>query len=163
MVYTINFTKAKELFLIMMSLHLHTTIKKELLKKNLFRGSLIAISGLVIIWLSYFLLPSSKSSLLWVIGALFIAYGLIPYKRISQLQIHPHTLEISSEGVLYSQKNKHLFIPWAEVTSAHFIETGSWYGICLVLKEEKYMLPYFSRRSFDRLQEWREHLLEEGA
>lgn len=117
-----------------------------------------------------------------IISLLLITLGLYPYQQLKKLETKPHEITLIDEHhILFSWKqNLRLIIPLNSIDKMEDIELDNQYGIALFLKnqglntikvsdpnfslkkfqklcQEKYgcdlFLPYFSKRSFDLLQE----------
>lgn len=115
---------------------MQTTISSAILKKALFRGTLLAGLGMVFFFygglhLSVDILEK-WGLLLWAGGFGCIILGLLPYKKLLKLQLHPHRL-IVSEGYLdyYVQEKKMLSIPLEAIQSIDYIDAPL-YGIALL-------------------------------
>ena len=157
----------------MTELLLQTTIRTAHLKRSLIRGSIIAGMGIFVIFATYLTLPPEKLEIVgiwaYLLGCSAIAFGLIPYKRLRQLELYPARLIASQEKLLLTANGKHvLTLPWENIASFSFMDTPQRYGLQFILKEhmkvnsrfaymssEKEMfLPYFSKNSFERLKEF---------
>jgi hypothetical protein len=165
-------------------LQLYTSIPSSLIRKKLFTG--LAFAGAGVLLLTYsgsFVTPDTLS--VWglpILGlSLFlITYGLLPYRRLTYLEIHPNTLSIEDEEFLqYRKEGEPLFsIPLDKIEALGYFERGEEYGITVKLKQtsekkvlvharnfsaeefQKYsqkktgadlFFPFFSRRSYVRL------------
>ena len=128
----------KSLFIHM--LVIRTSISTQLRQRALIKGSLLAVIAVLLWWTKYFVLAQDHVHFLGFLvlfaGAFIIAYGLIPYRYLSRLEIKPNMLEIDSEGIRFFKYNTLLFhIPWSNLHSFSYMEKGSKYGLQITLKE----------------------------
>ena len=118
---------------------------------------------------------------IFLISFFLIVIGLLPYKRLSVHTQNPDKIKIIECDVLefYLKGNKILAIPVENIKELLFLEKNQIYGIGIFLKskisltshlwtfqfqkaQNKFhtllktdlFLPYFSKRSFEELQEW---------
>ena len=121
------------------SLKLRSKIKSDLVRTALFRGSSLAITGALLIVYAGFALPVSVLSLwgfLWYgVGMTLIAVGLIPYKRLTSLQIQPDELVVEANLIRYRSKNTPLFaLNLNSIAEIGYIDDPKGYGIGVSLK-----------------------------
>ena len=147
----------------------HSTVTHAIKKRALFRGTFIAAIGIgAIAFGGVFLSPKQLD--VWglpliLFGILFIAWGLIPYRRLCRLETTPNRIEMSEEALTFFQGKVALTrIPLISIEKLEYVEKPSLYGIKVHLKDplpEKVILyskhaslflPYFSRRTFVQLQ-----------
>jgi hypothetical protein len=91
----------------------------------------------------------------YLLGLALIAIGLIPYRKLSQLELFPNVLEVHPESLVFMKRGKEpLVIPRDEISTLSFFESKSRYGILLTMRSpsRNITLQYFNRRSFERLQ-----------
>lgn len=145
-------------------LKLRSTVTSELKRKTLFRGSAIAIIGLITLGFAYFYVSETTletwgwAFYLW--GLLFIVWGMLPYRRLMRIEDLPFELWTSESKELkilnFGKKHHafwHIFV--SEITSVAFRSDPTYYGIVIMTTgEKKHFCPYFSKRSFDELQEY---------
>ena len=121
--------------------HIYSTVRPELKKRVLLYGTayaalgalLVLISGLFLppFWMQYFGFP------LLIIGILVIAWGLMPYKRVTRLETQPHELVVTDDQNLhYAVSGQHvLTVPLQAIERLSFCdENVDRYGIALDLK-----------------------------
>jgi len=134
---------------------LRTTILTSYKNRALLHGSVIAGVGVAIIFLFYFIAPLHSLGIwAYLVGLILIAIGLIPYRKLSHLELHPHILEMNAESLIYTRRGKEpMVIARKDITDITFFEKKNSYGIVLTLrsKGKNITLRYFSRRSFERL------------
>jgi hypothetical protein len=165
-------------------LTLYTSLQPSLLRRKLLKGFGFAMIGALIIVLSGTFLDPLKLKkwgfLLFLMSVFLIAYGLVPYRRMTVLTSKPDMLKIVALNYLefYSKDTKILSIPLKSISNVIFCEDKFAYGIGLILKldekeneiypfqssrpQEKFrnrfntdiFFPFFSKRSFKELQEW---------
>lgn len=170
---------------------LRTTIPASLIDKALKRGWLLAALGIVILVYSgtFFSLTALKQWgwVLFLAGFACLTYGLLPYQRLSRLQLKPNELHcIGSESLEYYSSGQHMLtLAFKDIEELCYVEEAGVFGISVRLKralansdvqhhafnrnffqkqaikvqsDEKVFFPYFSKRSFEELQTW---LIEE--
>lgn len=163
---------------------LRTSIAAELQRGRLLLGSAIAAPGiLLMIWAS-FLSPQLLAR--WgvvfaLLSILLIALGLIPYRRICRLQLHPNQIALEEENLTYVIGETPRFRLSKEgVREIAFLKERGGYGIGLWLHlpiekkitvidprfdMQKFMnqsrrrgcdlyLPLFSERAAAEIEEW---------
>lgn len=91
---------------------IRTSIPSELLKRRLLIGNAVALPGIGLMVGANFLAPSP---LAWwgvpiaFISILLIALGLIPYRRLTRLQLHPDKIEMEREYLIYHLRERPRF------------------------------------------------------
>lgn len=137
-----------------------TTVKPQLLKKVLLQGTALAGCGATILILAGILMPRNTLEIwgvyLFFLSAIFIAVGLVPYRRLQKLETNPDKITLSDDSVLHYHKGDRILfsIPLDHIQSLEWIEKKNIYGITLFLKNgQSKFLPFFSHRSFQELQE----------
>ena len=170
-------------------LTLSTTITSKLLQHTLFRGFFIALLGILMLVIGgiYFSPAFLKiwGGILFLISMLFISIGLLPYRRLTQLQLNPNQLLLTDSLNLtfYAKKKKIFTLPFKCIQRLAYIEQGKNYGIAIwlssfedssikihyssrLIQELKKLgikhgnadlfLPYFTKRSYQELLDWEE-------
>lgn len=165
---------------------LRSVISSELMKNVLFRGFAIAFAGMFLLLAAGVFIPFSILQYWgWIIFLLslgLIAWGLIPYRRLSRLQLKPNEL-ILSEGHLLSfnsKGNRVLSLPFQSIDKLSYVDHAQCYGIAVWLKSSPHPLivvyqfkeveklkkkgremgnadlffTYFNQRSYKELVEW---------
>lgn len=163
-----------------------SSIKASLMRSVIYRGSIIASLGIgSMVYAAVFLPPEVLKKVglpIFLLGIGLIALGLIPYRRLAQLEKKHNEIIISNdETLLFASKGKSLFtIPLKSIESMEYHEKGFHYGIGISLKKpvtekiivhdtwfnvhryQKYsrklfgfdlFLPYFSERTFQQIKE----------
>ncbi len=118
---------------------LRSVIHSSVLENSLLKGSAIALIGVFLIFISYYhLLPLSEAwanLFLWA-GFLLIAAGLIPYKKLSRLQINPDILYVDDdEAHLIRAKVTRLSIPIEQIVDVAYMDTHGVNGLLLQLEK----------------------------
>ena len=145
-----------------MELKLRSTVTSELKKKTLFRGSSIALIGILILAFAYFWVSEATlekwgwAFFLW--GLMFIVWGMLPYRRLTRIEDMPFEIWTSGEGdleMLCFGKNHRAFwkVFTREITGIAYKNDPNYYGIEIMSGGKRHFCPYFSKRSFDELQE----------
>lgn len=153
-----------------------TSVDKELLRRVVLRGSLIAAVGLLLMLFGNGIPASHLSG--WGAGIVLlslalITLGLLPYRRLARLQLHPNELTLSEEELLYTRKKAPpLWIDRSSIADLRWLRRGELYGIAITLRPPAtrradlqqevarwrrlldcdLFLPYFSKESCDQLQ-----------
>lgn len=162
------------------NLILNTSITLSLKRYVLFRGIALAALGCVLLLLGGIYIPADKMGswgfALFISAGLLVTAGMLPYRKLSKLEMNPSLLKITSHQNLeyYIKGRKSLIIPLSSIRKTGFFETHRYYGICLWLTAPipqknaafdivKYQalsrkgykcdlyLPYFTKRSYDEL------------
>lgn len=161
-----------------------SSIRPSLLHSVLFQGSLLAFFGmLLLLGTGAFLSQESLKHwglLIFFMSIGLIAIGMLPYRRLTRLEINPHEIVLEKDHLHFFMKKKCLIsIPLKNIEKMSFIELGRVYGIGIWLKnfslenaitretsfnifkfhknsQKKYQcdlfLAYFSKRTFAELQ-----------
>jgi hypothetical protein len=179
---------AKEVLII------RSSISSPLLRSTLFQGFAIAFLGVLILLLAGSFLPVAFLHTwgwsLFLISLGLITVGLLPYRRLSRLQLKPNELIlVNSNQVVFSlQGRKLLTLPLQSVSQISYISLSKLYGIAIWLKPaplapiiihqlpEKVkklrqqgqrmgnadlFFPYFNQRAYDELMDWQYERNEE--
>lgn len=167
-------------------LTLRSTIKPSLKKNQILRGSLLGGLG-VIIWLYGALFLSLNTLATWgwlilILGGLFIAWGLVPYRKLMRLENRPHKIILTDLDELYFlSQNITLFkVELKNVEEMAYLDDNERYGIGLWIKNpmkniqtlhpslqlEEYLkdtrkrylcdlfFPFFSKPSYQELEDF---------
>ena len=165
---------------------LRSTIYNDLLTRTLKRGAWIGGGGALLIILGGTLLPLVLLKIwgipLFCTGMACISIGLLPYRRLTWLQLKPHTLYLSADQLTFFRSGKPLLkIALCSLEKSAYLENEKQYGIGLWLKRpiiEKvkvlqpdfnfvrfseqsmenfegcdFFLPYFSRHAWGNLRD----------
>lgn len=164
---------------------IRSSISSELMRKILFRGFILSFFGMIFLILAAIFIPKSEMQtwgwIIFLISFAFIPIGLLPYRRLSRLQLHPNELvQIDEEDLIYISKGKRILkIPLISVNELNYIDDVSAYGIGVSLKtppvlpvivydlsegEKLYrkgrkvkmdlFFPYFNHRAYVELMLW---------
>jgi hypothetical protein len=143
-------------------LKLRTSIKPELMRKALFRGSLLGGTGVFLLVISGIFMPvpilSQWGIPIFLLAMLLIAFGMIPYRKLTRLEKSPNEIIISSDDLLtYCRKGKIIFqISLSSISSCSYIDDESVYGIKLILQEgQEIFLPYFTELAKSQIERYR--------
>lgn len=120
---------------------LHSTVKPEVKKNMLLRGSAIAAVGGLILLISGALTPP-KDLEIWgwpivIISFGLIALGLIPYRRLCRLEDRPNKLLLTDDNeIIYIHNDrKRVTIPYSAIEKMEYLQDNSLYGIGIWLKK----------------------------
>lgn len=136
-----------------------SAVSTQIKKSTLFRGTLLACIGmLILIGGSVFLSREQLSVygfLLFIGGIAFVTWGMIPYRRLSRIENSPREIHVDEKTWSYHVKGKKTMeIPRDSIKSINYFSHPSRYGICLRLKNsQQVFFPYFTERSFHLLKE----------
>lgn len=168
-------------------LKLRSSLKRELMSKMLLKGSMVAGCGIILLIISGIFMPFSTLKI-WgfpivIIGFTLVATGLLPYKKLSLLELSPHEIHCDEHSMIFLRSGSPLFkLPLKNIERFDFVETNEIYGAgiylkrpvenCLVLlkphqqfavfasegknkaPETDFFLPYFSFLSVEELKSW---------
>jgi hypothetical protein len=168
------------------TLIVRSSISSSLLRDTLFKGCVIAGIGMLLLLLVGIFIPAASLHT-WGWGVFFIslgliAYGLLPYRILSRLQLKPNELILtpSQHLAFFSRGRKILTLPLQSVSCIRYVSHPTSYGIAVWLKSppplavvvhqwpkemEKLRLqgesmekadlffPYFPQRAYDELIE----------
>jgi len=141
-------------------IRIRSTVYAKDIKTVLLRGTFISLVGVFLICYSGTWLPAVQlniwGSVIFLTGLGLITWGMIPYRKLTQLQIHAHELIVTPDFFSYAPKGKMtLTIPFSALQKSEFLQVQSIYGIALHLKKnpkEKIQIHdhYFNVSSFRR-------------
>jgi hypothetical protein len=165
-------------------MELYSGIRSVLKRQILFKGIFFALAGVLLWVVCGALIPEDYLSVwgpvIFFGGGLLITLGIVPYKRLSHLEDHPHRLQVSDDRLSFLYKGKPLIsLPTDNIKKVEFRDDNGLYGIALWIKSDNklfthrstlcpkhYMLevkrkhhcdlffPYFSRNSYERLSDF---------
>lgn len=124
------------------SVTIYTSIKPQLKRFVLLRGTLIALAGVaLIVYAGAFLGPSTLNNwglAIFLSGAFFIALGLIPYKRVARIEEAPNKIIVTDRRQLhYYRHGKDVWtLPLEAIEQVVEIDEPGFYGIGLKLSSE---------------------------
>ncbi|NGX51619.1 MAG: hypothetical protein K1060chlam2_01492 [Chlamydiae bacterium] len=82
----------------------------------------------------------------FAVGIFLIGWGMIPYRRVSRLELKPHRIEFSETEIAG--------IALKEIESLTYVEGKRYYGIRLIMKNGKRLnFPYFSKSAYASLHD----------
>lgn len=124
------------------TIKLYSVVEASLVKQRLLRGSIPALTGIILLVLSGAFMPADQLSR-WgfaILAAtiLLITWGLLPYRRLSYAQANPHSLELSSDGAFCyrgRRKTPILTVPFASVADIRYVDEATGYGIGIQLRD----------------------------
>lgn len=139
-------------------LTLRSSIKPALMRHILMRGSCISGIGVIILLLSGAYLSPDHLKIwglpIFIAGIALITWGMLPYRRLRHLELHPYRITVDAEGSLqFSKDSKPIFTtPIEAIAQINYIEKKHLYGIEITLKDNRtQFFPYFSPHSFHEL------------
>ncbi|MBA3957825.1 MAG: hypothetical protein H0X51_05460 [Parachlamydiaceae bacterium] len=168
----------------METLKLRSSIKPSVMRRTVLYGTVCAaIGAFILLYSALFLSVETLSTwglLILVVSGTLISVGLLPYRKLTRLERHPHELIAIEDQALqfYVRGQLVLTIPSISVQRYTYIVNGQDYGIAVHLKQplpeklvvhehsfkmrkfqersrKKYncdlFFPYFSERSYDEL------------
>lgn len=175
------------------NLTIYSAISPTLIKTVLFKGSVIALLGIFILLLAGVFFPLSiLQKWGWVpflVSLGFVRWGLLPYRRLSHLQLEPYKLNVVGLNnlTLYFKGKKILAVPLQAISHMKYVNHPTLYGIAIWLKraplpsvtiyqlaESKKLqqigqkkgkanlfFPYFNQRAYCELMQWQDERNEE--
>lgn len=154
---------------------LRSSIHKDLMRFTVWRSTIFGVAGAALLfWGGTFLKTSDLNRWgfpLFLVSMGFITAGMLPYRRLKQLEMNPYSLTTEGEWLHLSKKGVPLLsLKWADVQEIKWIEQGRKYGIGFILKQQANVvtynhyaiqklkgcdifLPYFSERSYQILKD----------
>lgn len=172
------------------SLTIRSSINHNLYKKTLFRGSFLSFLGFLPLLYGSLWMDAATLSVwgipLFIVGMGLIMWGMLPFKRIKELERDPNELHwIDNHSISYDHKGKKtMTIPINSIENLTYLEGNTIYGIKLTFKKnmdqkvtvhdprfayERYekesqkrygcdlFFPYFSKRSYSKFQPGSNH------
>lgn len=158
------------------NLRLRSSIRPALKRSLLFRGTLIASAGIALLLFASLTLPVTSLAhwgiFILGISLVLITAGLLPYKRLTRLEIQPHELLLTNQEISFFQNRiPRLTLLWSNIEKTSYIDHPSQYGIALWLKNpdpalenmiqkcrKRYgcdlFFPFFSARSYREMIEF---------
>jgi len=119
---------------------IRSSIKSSLKSHYLVRGTLLATLGALLMAIAgVFMSPQELS--LWGLPIFLIAVGLItagllPYKRLCQLEKKPNEIQLNAKNIQYLNKGKiTLTIPLGSIKRISYIQAKERYGIAIWLNK----------------------------
>lgn len=118
---------------------LSTAVSPIIKRQILYKGTVLASCGVLLLLLSGIFLPVSVLKhwgvFILFFGGLLITWGLLPYRKIIQLDLNKNQLIIETDQVVYvANKKRTVGIPKENIEKIAFLEKGSNYGIAVWLK-----------------------------
>jgi hypothetical protein len=150
------------------SLTLYSCIYPRLMRRTLFKGLILALLGITLLLYAAVELPPPRLQLLgpplFLLSMGLITYGLLPYRKLTQLEKKPDQISLTpmSELEYYSKGQKQLMLPLKEILKITYCDSPINYGIEIWLTPElsgstykpAYVFYYFSKRSYLELLCW---------
>lgn len=155
-----------------------SSIDKNLMRKALIRGTFLASIGVLLLFFSGVFLPvrilQCYGIFLFGLSMLFIAFGLLPYRKLQRLETKPDELWVTNSSIHYIKRgNERLVIPLKAVFKISWVSRGYLYGIGIDLKEHSLLsiprsfikysqkksgfdlfFPFFTERTFLELKDY---------
>lgn len=119
----------------------YSSIKPEMKRSMLLRGSVIAGIGALIIVVTGTLLPLEQMEfwgwpiIIFSLG--LITLGLLPYRRLCALEDNPNVLVMTEDGIVYyHRQRKRLTLPKDAIDKLEYLHDQNLYGIGIWLKKD---------------------------
>lgn len=166
-------------------LTLRTTLYPFLVRQTLFKGFCISLIGMTLLVYSGTFIPSHLLKFMglpvFIMGIGCLAWGLLPYRRLSRLELQPDKLEaLEAKSIdFFSKGEKVLSLPFNAIQSFDYFQKEGIYGLVILLKTPSHKLripssiflkeadkrllntlqadfffPYFSQHSVRELKDW---------
>jgi hypothetical protein len=137
---------------------IQSSIHSALLTTSLKRGTVLGGGGALLLILGGTILPLEMLSLwgipFFLLGIFFIALGLLPYRKLTQLQLKPHEIHYDGETLHFLKQGKPLFtVASMSIEKIAFVEKEHLYGLGIWLKKPietkvKVLQPHFNFAAF---------------
>jgi len=142
-------------------LKFRSSIKPELKRRMLFRGTFIAGAGVLVVTLGGAFLPVETLSTwglpIFLGGIVLIAAGLLPYRRLCKLEEAPHQITVTEVHTMILSNNgkEVLTVPLSEIRELSYVEKATRYGIRMEVNglSDPVFLPYFTFRTLQELKQ----------
>lgn len=113
---------------------MRSNVKRTVLR----RGSLFAVCGILLWVVTGALLPLPTLTTwgpgIFIIGGIFIAFGMVPYRRLTHLEDRPHRILIDANVLHFFHKGKELFsMPLTRIEKVEYFDDAVLYGIAVWL------------------------------
>ena len=140
----------------METLTLFSSIKKELLQQQLMRGSAVAAIGALILIFGGTWVPQASLSFwglpLFLVGIGLITWGMLPYRRLKQLENSPYVIKVENHTIYCFKGGKETYrLDMNNIENLEYVDDVRLYGIRIILKSPEnstVFLPYFSKNSY---------------
>ena len=142
------------------TLSVHSSISTDLLNRALKKGAWLGgIGGLLLIW-GGTLLPLALLKIwgipLFCTGMACISTGLLPYRKLTRLQLKPHAIHSHGDEWIFLRSGRPLLkIPLCSLEKMTYIEKDKIYGLglwlkCPIVEKVKVLQPYFNYATFTK-------------
>lgn len=143
---------------------IRSSIDPQFKRKILLKGTFLASCG-ALLWLAACFMPPALLKHwglpIFLLGSGLIALGLIPYRRLTQLEVIPNELVLDKNALHYFQKKRLVFsIPINDMQQMFYVEQRGKYGLAVKLKDYDFFFPYFSKSSCKTFQQEFEEVIE---
>ncbi len=123
------------------TMKVRSCVTPDLKKRVLFRGTLLATIGFLPILYCGTFMPVDQLKI-WglpvlLIGGAFVTVGLLPYRRLTLLEVEPYEIEVEGDIRLHFGKSgkKLLSIQRVSIECLEWVDDGKIYGIGVKLKD----------------------------
>ncbi len=125
---------------------LRSVIRSSILEQHLLQGSCIAFVGVAVLFFTYYdLLPiiDGWASIFMWIGFGLIAIGLIPYKKLTRLEVNPYLVYVDSQELSLIFRQKCLMkLPLHLIRDVSHFETNKLFGMAISFENKDiYSVP----------------------
>ncbi len=140
-------------------LKLRSVIPPHFLKKKLYKGLSLAIFGIAFLLIGGTFLPIERLDrwgfVLFSLSMALITLGLLPYRRLAQLQVKPNELLFTTNEMIFIQRGKPAWsTQLTSIRNIEYRETKRSFGIVVILKENRsFYLPYFNRHAYREFED----------
>lgn len=134
-------------------IQLFSTITHSTKKKILKRGVFLAAIG-ALFWIF------GHNFFHFMIGALLMGVGMVPYRKITALEVKPSVITLvedkGEKTLFYASGRKKILLPVSDIHKISYEDES----ILVEAKKGKLIFPYFSERSFQRLNSCLQDVVE---
>ena len=122
------------------TIKIHSSVTTNVLRRALFRGVALAGLGIALIFYAGIFIPPEQlrywGPILVCIAIALVAWGLIPHRQLTRLQLHPYEIGIDDKSLSFSSQGKKQFtVERQSVDKMEFRPDDYEYGIALWLKD----------------------------
>ncbi|MBS4167727.1 hypothetical protein [Parachlamydia sp. AcF125] len=138
---------------------IRTSIDTAFKKKLLFEGTVIAMNGALVLFAGLFLPPGQLSKWgewIFLVGVSLIAWGLLPYRKLTLLEATPNELGLEQDALYFSQRGKPaLVIPMGSIDTLSYGVENHRHGLYVFLKPSSLQkIPLLSNRVDKESCQW---------
>lgn len=132
---------------------IRSSIAPKFKKKVLFKGTFFGACGAALLLSSLYMPPEQLSRWglpIFVIASFCMAYGLIPYRKLMQIDQNPNVLALGKDSLYFFSQQRVLFsTPLSHIRKMFFMEHQGKEGLAVELQQ----LPHISSSAIESLND----------